>query len=103
MRPPPSATPLMQMMTRQLRLVGVELDGEVMGVARRWFGLAESRGEDGSGLELLVEDALHYVRRRSNHILDTQKDDGQSEAPPFPHFKQTGMISVDILVGGVKL
>jgi spermidine synthase len=38
-------------------IVGVELDAEVVRLARRHFDL------DGLGLELVLDDALHYLRR----------------------------------------
>ena len=62
-----SAARVIRALAPQARIVGVELDREVLAAARRWFDL------DALGLEVVVGDAREFLareRRRFDAVLD---------------------------------
>jgi spermidine synthase len=62
-----SAARVVRALAPRARIVGVELDREVVKAARRWFDL------DALGIEVVVEDALQFLehaRQRHDLVLD---------------------------------
>ena len=62
-----SAARLARLLAPRARIVGVEIDPEIVALARRWFGLGEL------GLEVVQEDASHFLdrcRERFDAVLE---------------------------------
>ncbi len=69
---------MLEDLTHPERLVGVELDAELLRVARDWFGL------DGAAAELVCDDAARYVRARRGVRFDLVIDDVFTEQDGDP-------------------
>lgn len=81
-----AAVHLLRRHVAPLRIVGVEYDGRVLGMARDWFDLA------GDDLELVEGDAVRYVERNSARRFDLVVDDlfDEVDGEPVRHAAADG-------------